>query len=68
MTEAEEKKVRSIVQNELLGIITDAQESLGLMKDPTGLGRKALDGLAGLIRRRQSASGAAEGDNGSTNI
>lgn len=53
MTEAEEKEVRSIVQNELLGIITDAQEQLG-SKDPTGMGKKALAGLIELIRRRQS--------------
>ena len=56
MTEAEEKEVRSIVQNELLGIVTDAQRELGA-KDPTGMGRKALEGLAALIRRRQSSGG-----------
>lgn len=56
MTKAEEKEIRTIVQDEFLGIITDAQEALGLMKDPTGLGRKALEGLASLIRRRQSAT------------
>jgi hypothetical protein len=56
MTETEEKEVRSIVRNELLGIITDAQQSIGLTKDPTGIGRKALEGLANLIRRRQSAA------------
>ncbi|HEX8000067.1 MAG TPA: hypothetical protein VF528_16895 [Pyrinomonadaceae bacterium] len=55
MTETEEKQVRAIVQNELLGIIADAQKSVGLTKDPTGMGRKALEGLANLIRRRQSA-------------
>ncbi len=54
MTEAEEREARSIVQSELLGIINDAQQALGLMKDPTGMGRKALEGLANLIRRRQS--------------
>ncbi len=56
MTETEEKRIRAIVQNELLGIITDAQQSIGLTKDPTGIGRKALEGLANLIRRRQSAT------------
>jgi hypothetical protein len=56
MTEAEEKEVRAIVRNELLGIISDAQEKLGLTKDPTGMGRKALEGLANLIRKRQSDS------------
>ncbi|HYO92258.1 MAG TPA: hypothetical protein VEQ40_11505 [Pyrinomonadaceae bacterium] len=53
MTEAEEKEIRRIVQNELLGLVTDAQKELGA-KDPTGMGRKALEGLAALIRRRQS--------------
>ena len=57
MTEAEEKEIRAIVQSEVLGIINDAQEALGLKKDPTGMGRKALEGLANLIRRRQSATG-----------
>lgn len=53
MTEAEEKAIRAIVQDEFLGILTDAQEQLGLKKDPTGMARKALDGLAHLIRSRQ---------------
>ena len=53
MTE-EEKKIRAIVRNELLGILQDAQEALGVKKDPTGMGRKALEGLAVLIRRRES--------------
>lgn len=61
MTKAEEQKIRSIVQNELLGIINDAQEKLVLMKDPTGMGRKALDGLANLIRQRQP-NAATDGD------
>lgn len=56
MTQAEEKEIRRIVQNEFLGIITDAQEQLG-SKDPTGMGKKALAGLAELIRRRQSQAG-----------
>jgi hypothetical protein len=55
MTKAEEKKIRLIVQDELLGIISDAQESLGMKKDPTGMGRRALEGLADLIRDRRSA-------------
>ena len=54
MTKADEKKIRLIVQDELLGIITDAQESLGMKKDPTGMGRRALEGLADLIRDRQA--------------
>jgi hypothetical protein len=54
MTKAEEKRIRSIVQEELLGIIGDAQESLGMKKDPTGMGRRALEGLADLIRERQA--------------
>jgi hypothetical protein len=54
MTKAEENKIRAIVQDELLGIITDAQDSLGMKKDPTGMGRRALEGLADLIRERRS--------------
>jgi hypothetical protein len=56
MTEAEEREIRTVVQNELLAIVTDAQRELG-SKDPTGMGRKALEGLIALIRRRQSDSG-----------
>jgi len=55
MTEAEEKAVRLIVQDEFLGILNDAHEQLGVKKDPTGMARKALDGLAHLIRSRQEA-------------
>jgi hypothetical protein len=55
MTEADEEKIRSIVRDEMLGIIADAQESLGMKKDPTGMGRRALDGLADMIRDRESA-------------
>lgn len=54
MTEADEKRVRAIVREELLGLIEDGQEVLGMRKDPTGMGRKALEGLANLIRRRQA--------------
>ena len=54
MTKADEEQIRLVVQNELLAIITDAQDSLGTKKDPTGMGRRALEGLADLIRRRQS--------------
>jgi hypothetical protein len=54
MTE-EEKRVRIVVQDELLGILADAHEQLGVKKDPTGMARKALDGLSGLIRSRQEA-------------
>jgi hypothetical protein len=56
MTKADEKKIRTIVQDELLGIISDAQESMGMKKDPTGMGRRALEGLADLIRARQSTT------------
>ena len=56
MTKAEEQEIRAIVQDEFLGIINDAQEALGLKKDPTGMGRKVLEGLANLIRRRQSTA------------
>jgi hypothetical protein len=55
MTKEDEKKIRSIVQDELLGIINDAQESLGVKKDPTGMGRRALEGLADMIRSRQAS-------------
>ncbi|HEY0405414.1 MAG TPA: hypothetical protein VGC89_06785 [Pyrinomonadaceae bacterium] len=61
MTPAEEKAIRSIVRSEILEIITDAQESVGLKKDPTGMGRKALEGLANLIRSRESEA-ATGGD------
>ena len=39
MTE-EEKRVRIIVQDELIGILSDAHEQLGVKKDPTGMARK----------------------------
>lgn len=53
MTEADNQEIRRIVQDELLGILADAKAMLG-GKDPTGFGKKALDGLAGVIRLRQS--------------
>lgn len=56
MADLDENKIRSIVQDELLGILSDAQESLGVKKDPTGMGRRALEGLADLIRGRQTLS------------
>lgn len=55
MTEADKQEVRRLVQDELLGIIGDAKAMLG-MKDPTGFAKKALDGLASVIRLRQSKS------------
>ena len=58
MTETDRQEVRRIVQEEILGIIGDAKALLG-GKDPTGFGKKALDGLASVIRLRQSKS--AEG-------
>jgi hypothetical protein len=54
MKKADEDQIRLVVQNELLAIISDAQDSLGMKKDPTGMGRRALEGLADLIRERQS--------------
>jgi hypothetical protein len=51
--EANEKEIRVIVQNELIDILQDAGEALGT-KDPTGMGKKALEALSDLIRRRQS--------------
>ncbi len=60
MTEAEEKRVRAIVQDEFIGILEDAKEQLGTKKDPTGMARKALEGLAGLIRSRREPQEAGE--------
>ncbi len=54
MKKADEEQIRLVVQNELLAIIGDAQDSLGMKKDPTGMGRRALEGLADLIRNRQT--------------
>ena len=34
-------------------LIRDGQELLGLKKDPPGMGRKALEALADMVRRRQ---------------
>ena len=56
MAEMNEQEVRRVVQDEFLGIIADAKAMLG-SKDPTGFGKKALDGLAAVIRSRQSRSG-----------
>ena len=53
MAEMNEQEVRRVVQDELIGIITDAKAMLG-SKDPTGFAKKALDGLAAVIRLRQS--------------
>lgn len=53
MTEADKQEVRRIVQDEILAILADAKAMLG-GKDPTGFGKKALDGLASVIRRRQT--------------
>lgn len=60
MTKKDEQRIRRIVQDELLGIINDAQESLGVKKDPTGIGRRALEGLAEMIRRRRMAQDEVE--------
>lgn len=54
MTKADERKIRLIVQDELLGIIEDGRDFLDTKKDPMGLGRKALGSLADLIRQRQA--------------
>lgn len=59
MTEIDENRVRAVVQDELLGILTDARALLGT-KDPTGMAKKALDGLANVIRRRQSPTSAPD--------
>ncbi len=55
MTDEEEKQIRIVVQDELIGILNDAHEQMGAKRDPTGMARKALDGLAGLIRSRRDA-------------
>ena len=60
MAKVDEKKIRSIVQDELLGIINDAQEALGVKKDPTGMGRRALEGLAEMSRSRQASQADEE--------
>ena len=52
MEEHDEKKIRAVVRSEIIGILQDAQDALGMKKDPTGMGRKALEGLTTLIRRR----------------
>ena len=59
MPQLSEEEARRIVRDELLGILKDAHEQLGVAKDPTGFGRKALEGLSRVIRRR------AERDDGS---
>lgn len=60
MPEMDENRVRAIVQDELLGILTDARALLG-SKDPTGMAKKALDGLANVIHRRQPSSAQPDG-------
>lgn len=55
MTEEAQHEVRRIVRDEFLGIIADAKAQLG-MKDPTGFAKKALDGLASVVRHRQALS------------
>jgi hypothetical protein len=62
MTEEERNEVRGIVRDELIGIIQDAQAKLGTTKDPTGIGRKVLEGLASLIRTRDAGL-AGDGKN-----
>jgi hypothetical protein len=62
MAQADEQTIRAVVQDELLGIVGDARELLGT-KDPTGMARKALDGLANVIRRRQQRP-SAQGQGG----
>jgi hypothetical protein len=55
MAEPDEKRVRAIIRSEIIEILEDAKAQLGTTKDPTGIGRKVLDGLASLIRRRDAA-------------
>ncbi len=54
MTKTEENEIRTVVRDELIGILQDAKTQLGTSKDPTGIGRKALEGLVNLIRARGS--------------
>lgn len=54
MTKQEEHEIRALVRKELLAILADAHEALGMKKDPTGMGRKALDGLTHMIKQRDS--------------
>jgi hypothetical protein len=61
MTEADKQEIRRIVQDEILGILGDAKSMLG-MKDPTGFAKKALDGLAGVIRLRQQQNPTSNQD------
>ena len=53
MAEIDDNRIRTLVREELLGIISDAQENLGLTRDPTGMAKKALEGLANVVRRRE---------------
>jgi hypothetical protein len=53
MGEINENEIRSVVRRELIAIIEDAQSQVGLKKDPTGIGRKVLDGMVNLIRHRE---------------
>ena len=64
MTETEKNEIREIVRDEILGIIKDGEEKIGLIKDPTGMGRKALQGLANLVKSRQTASAQQSGEGG----
>ena len=50
----EENEIRNLVRDELIGIIQDAQIQLGATKDPTGMGRKVLEGMVNLIKKRGS--------------
>lgn len=59
MTEADRQEVRRIVQEEILGILGDARALIG-GKDPTGFGKKALDGLASVVRGRQQPASNQE--------
>ncbi|HEY0003265.1 MAG TPA: hypothetical protein VGB17_00545 [Pyrinomonadaceae bacterium] len=61
MTENAEAEMRRVVRDELLGIITDCKSLIGT-KDPTGFAKKALDGLAFVITRRQGLSQTEQDD------
>lgn len=56
ISDAEKEQVRKLVRDELIGILEDAESALGVTKDPTGFGRKALQGMISLIQKRNGDS------------
>lgn len=60
MDDSEREEIRAIIRDELIGIISDAQDKIGTTKDPTGIGRKVLEGFASLVRSRGLVSNEIE--------